>query len=535
MIRAIRTQVFWFVVALCILFAVLRGPWLWGLAVTVPLLALGIWDLFQTRHNLLRNYPLVGHLRYLIEGTGAEMRQYVVESNTEGMPFNRDQRSLIYQRAKNVTDKKPFGTECDVYDEGYGLLAHTMAPKPLDPDPVANFRVDVGAPGTPHPYSCSVYNISAMSFGSLSGPAIEALNRGARAGRFAHITGEGSISRYHREGDGDLIWQIGTGYFGCRADDGTFDPEQFRQRAEREQVKMIELKISQGAKPGHGGILPGSKVTEEIADARGIPVGKTCVSPAYHTAFDTPTGLLQFIARLRELSGGKPVGFKLCIGRPHEFYAICKAILETGILPDFITVDGAEGGTGAAPIEFSDHLGLPLREALLFVRNALVGLDIDKEVRIAAAGKRVSAFDIAQALALGADWCNTARGFMMAIGCIQAQACHTNECPVGVATQNPRMARAIHVPSKAERVHHFHRNTLEALAEVTAAAGLSHPREFHPRLIYERTSPTEVRSLASIFDFYAPGQLRDGRACTRMQPYWDAARPDTFASSQEWI
>jgi glutamate synthase domain-containing protein 2 len=530
-IRNIRTQLFWSVVGLSILFPVLGGAWLWGLAATLPLVALGCWDYLQTRHNLLRTYPIVGHLRYLIEDTGAELRQYIVESNTEGKPFNRDQRSLIYQRAKGVTDKKPFGTEQDVYAEGYGWLAHSIVPKPVDPEPISNFRVAVGAPGTSKPYSSSVYNISAMSFGSLSGPAIHALSKGAKEGRFAHVTGEGGVSRYHIEGGGDLVWQIGTGYFGCRLPDGGFDADRYRDQSSIEQVKMIELKLSQGAKPGHGGILPGSKITPEIAEARGVPMGQDCVSPAFHTTFDTPIGLLEYIARLREMSGGKPVGFKLCIGRPHEFYAICKAMMKTEILPDFITVDGSEGGTGAAPIEFSDHMGLPLREAIIFVRNSLAGLDIHKEVRIAAAGKRVSAFDIAQAMALGADWCNTARAFMLAVGCIQAQACHTNACPVGVATQDPKLARAVVVEDKARRVHNFHHNTVHALAEVVAAAGLTHPCEFHPRLIYERTSPTEIHSFAGLYDYEATGTLLEGKAPDRLQHFWDAARPETFELS----
>jgi len=527
-IRNIRTQLFWGVIVLTVVFVALRGAWLWGLLATVPLIALGCWDLLQTRHNLLRNYPLVGHLRYLIEDTGAELRQYIVESNTEGKPFNRDQRSLVYQRAKGVTDKKPFGTELDVYAEGYGWLAHSIVPKPVDPDPIESFRIRVGTPGTEQSYSCSVYNISAMSFGSLSGAAIHALSEGARRGRFAHDTGEGGISRYHRAGGGDLIWQIGTGYFGCRRPDGRFDADRYRDQAREPQVKMIELKLSQGAKPGHGGILPGAKVTPEIAEARGIPIGKDCVSPSYHTAFGTPIGLLEFIQKLRELSGGKPVGFKICIGQPHEFYAICKAMLKTGILPDFVTVDGSEGGTGAAPIEFSDHIGLPLREGIMFVRNALAGLDIHDKVRIAAAGKRVSAFDIAQAMALGADWCNTARGFMFALGCIQAQSCHTNKCPVGVATQDPRLTRAIVLADKADRVHRFHEHTVHALAEVTAAAGLTHPHQFHPRLIFQRTSPTEIHSYAGLYDYETTGALLEDKAPTRMQSYWDAARPDSF-------
>ncbi len=528
MIRKIRTQVFWSIVGFSILFVWLGWPWLLGLAITLPLVLLGVWDVVQTRHNLLRNYPIVGHLRYFIEGTGDELRQYIVETNTGGRPFNRDQRSLMYQRAKDVSDAKPFGTELNVYEEGYSWITHSIEPKPVAKDPVSAFRVNVGAPGTAKPYSCSVYNISAMSFGSLSGPAIRALNKGAQMGNFAHNTGEGGISRYHREFGGDLVFQIGTGYFGCRTPEGLFDPERFADQARDDAVKMIELKISQGAKPGHGGILPASKVSAEIAEARGIPEKKECLSPAYHTAFDTPLGLLEFLAQLRELSGGKPVGFKLCMGQLREFFGICKAMMESRLLPDFITIDGAEGGTGAAPIEFSNHVGLPLREGLVIVRNSLVGLGLYDDVRIGAAGKLVSAFDIAVAIALGAHWCNTARGFMLAVGCIQAQACHTNECPVGVATQNPRLARAVVASDKGERVYNLHRNTVHALAAVTAAAGLDNPWELHPGLVYERTAPTEIRSYAELYDLFEPGQLLEDRASERLQPYWDAARADSF-------
>jgi len=529
MIRKIRTQVLWAVIAATGVLIWLGGAWLYGLIATVPLALLGLRDLVQTRHSLLRNYPIVGHLRYLIEGTGAELRQYIVESNTEGRPFNRDMRSLIYQRAKNVSDKKPFGTELDVYETGYGWLAHSMTPKTICEHPEKLFRIDVGGEETTQPYSCSVFNVSAMSFGSLSGAAIHSLNSGAAKGGFAHNTGEGGISKYHRAGGGDLIWQIGTGYFGCRNSEGGFDAGLFKQHACEPQVKMIEIKISQGAKPGHGGILPGKKVTEEIAEARKVPVGKTVYSPAFHTAFSTPIGLLEYVRELRTLSGGKPVGFKLCVGRPHEFFAVCKAMHQTGIRPDFITVDGGEGGTGAAPIEFSDRIGLPLKEALIFVHNALVGIDVRKQVRVAAAGKLVSAFHLASAHAMGADWCNSARGFMFSLGCIQAQSCHTNECPVGIATQSARLARGVVVSDKGERVYHFQRNTVEALAEVVAAAGLGHPNELRPSHIMERTSQTEIRTLARLYEFYEPGQLLEGKANDLLQRHWDMAQAETFA------
>ena len=531
MIRQLRTQLFYGLIALSAMLVVLGQwvPWVrWALLATVPLVLLGLWDVLQTRHNLLRNYPIIGHLRYLIEDTGAELRQYIVESNTEGKPFSRDQRSLIYQRAKGVSDKKPFGTELNVYAEGYTWLTHSMAPRPVAEHPVETFRISVGGAACRKPYSASIYNISAMSFGSLSASAIRALNKGAKQGDFAHNTGEGGVSRHHQEFGGDLIWQIGTGYFGCRTGDGDFDADRFAAQASLEQIRMIEIKISQGAKPGHGGILPAAKITPEIAEARGVPRGTDCVSPACHRAFGTPIELLEFTARLRELSGGKPVGFKLCVGRPDEFFAVCKAMVDTGLAPDFITVDGAEGGTGAAPIEFSDHIGLPAREGILFVHNALVGVNVRESIRIIAAGKLISGFDIAVALALGADLCNTARGFMFALGCIQAQTCHTNQCPVGVATQRRSLQRALVVSDKATRVRNFHRKTVAALAEVVAAAGLDDPGRLEASHIFQRTSPAEIKSFDQLYTFYEPGQLLDGRAGDRLQRFWDIADPSRF-------
>lgn len=531
MIRKIRMQVLYTVILLTVACAVLgfRWSWVWwGLIVTGPLLLLGVWDLLQTRHNLLRNYPLIGHLRYLLEDTGPELRQYIVEANLEGKPFNRDQRSLMYQRAKNVVHKKPFGTELNVYTVPYGWINHSMLPKPKVERPTEVFRVDVGGKECSKPYSCSIFNISAMSFGSLSANAILALNQGALKGGFAHVTGEGGLSRYHREPRGDLVWQIGTGYFGCRTDDGGFDADRFAEQAQLEQVRMIEVKLSQGAKPGHGGILPGRKVTPEIARARGVPVGVDCVSPSSHSEFSTPRGLLEFVARLRELSGGKPVGFKLCVGRVEELFGVCKAMVETGMTPDFITVDGGEGGTGAAPIEFSDHIGMPVKEGLVLVHNALVGIGMRDRVAVAASGKLVSGFEIAAAIALGADWCNSARGFMFAVGCIQAQSCHTNQCPVGVTTQSRRLQRGLVPANKAERVCNFHRNTVEALAEVIAAAGLSDPSELAPRHLCQRTSPTDIRTLDQLYEFFEPGQLLEGNAGEQFQYFWDIARADAF-------
>ncbi len=500
--------------------------WYWLWLLTLPLSCLGIWDLFQTRHNLLRNYPLLAHLRWLFEGIRPEIRQYLVESDTDAVPFSRDQRALVYERAKNSVGVHPFGTDLDVYQENFAWLNHSIAPVPkLD----HCFCVQVGGTQCAKPYAASVYNISAMSFGALSANAIRALNKGARLGNFAHDTGEGGISRYHREYGGDLIWEIGTGYFGCRNKDGTFDPESFAAHANLDQVKMIEIKLSQGAKPGHGGILPGHKVTEEIAAARLVPPGVDCISPPGHSAFNTPIELLGFIQKLRELSGGKPVGFKLCLGHRWEFLAIVKAILETDIAPDFIVVDGAEGGTGAAPLEFSDHMGTPLYEGLLFVHNALYGTRLRDRIKIAASGKIVSAFDMVRAMSLGADWCNTARGFMFSLGCVQSRSCHTNRCPVGVATQDPRRQRALVVDKKAQRVYHFHANTLKALADVIAAAGLKHPCQLRPHHFYMRSSANKSVPGNMTLEFLDEGELLEGTDNSLFRENWELAQAADFA------
>ena len=451
---------------------------------------------------------MIGHIRYLVESIRPEIRQYLLEADNEKLPFSRSQRSLIYARAKNEVGDRPFGTLMDVYGGGFEFISHSLRPA-LDVDP-ASFRISIGGPQCTKPYSSSVLNISAMSFGSLSGNAIEALNRGAKLGGFAHDTGEGSISPYHRKHAGDLIWELGSGYFGCRDSDGRFDPHRFAAQACTEQVKMIEIKLSQGAKPGHGGILPADKVSQEIAETRGVPEGIACISPSRHGAFSTPREMMNFIAQLRELSGGKPVGFKLCLGHPWEFMAIVKAMLETGILPDFIVVDGKEGGTGAAPVEFTDHLGAPLREGLLFIHNTLVAVNLRDKIRLGASGKIVSAFDMASVFAIGADWVNCARGFMFAIGCIQSQSCHTNRCPTGVATQDKLRQRALVVPDKAQRVHNFHRNTIHALAEMLAAAGIKHPSELGPHHLFRRVSATEIKLVSQIHRFLEPGSLLNG-------------------------
>ncbi len=533
--------------ALCAAAAALSLGSVWMMGVGWPLLSaaglltlLGLRDLSQTRHAITRNYPVIGHLRFLFEFIRPEIRQYFIESDSESLPFSRAQRSLVYQRAKGEPDNRPFGTQLDVGQAGYEWVNHSMAPTQL---PSADFRLWIGGqPGLPsaskspctQPYHASVFNISAMSFGSLSANAIMALNKGAKMGGFAHDTGEGSISRHHREHGGDLIWEIGSGYFGCRHRDGSFNEEAFITNARDPQVKMIEIKLSQGAKPGHGGVLPGAKVTPEIAEARGVQVGEACISPSSHSAFSTPTELMQFIARLRQLSGGKPTGFKLCIGHPWEWFAIVKAMLETGITPDFIVVDGAEGGTGAAPVEFSDHVGAPLQEGLLLVHNTLIGVNLRERISLGAAGKVVSAFDMVRLMALGADWCNAARGYMMALGCIQAQTCHTGNCPTGVATQDPVRQQALVVPDKATRVHNFHNSTLHALKELVQAAGLQHPGQVKAHHIMRRMKGTDVRLLSRQIMHVPAGAVLNALPTlpSVFRDFWPLSSADSFQALQ---
>jgi len=490
------------------------------------LTALGFYDLVQQNHAVLRNYPISAHLRFLLEQIRPEMRQYFFESEKDGMPFSRDTRAVIYQRAKMVLDKRPFGTQEDVYREGYEWMHHSMAARPRGD---GTFRITIGGPDCTKPYSASVFNISAMSFGALSPNAVRALNAGARKGGFAQDTGEGGVSPYHRQNGGDLIWEIGSGYFGCRNPDGSFNPQEFERVAADEQIKMVELKMSQGAKPGHGGVLPAAKVSEEISKIRGVPMGQDCISPASHRAFSTPLGMMAFIGEMRRLSGGKPAGFKLCVGHPWEFLAICKAMRESGIYPDFIVVDGKEGGTGAAPLEFMDHLGMPMREGVNFVHNALVGINARDRIRIGAAGKIATAFDVARAMSIGADWCNSARGFMFALGCIQSLSCHTDHCPTGVTSQDPARYRALVVPHKAERVYNYHRATLMELAELLAAAGLDHPQEIRPLHFSQRISTTEVASFTRLYPELRPGELLEGTNDRRFREAWAMARPDSFA------
>ncbi|MDB5459055.1 MAG: FMN-binding glutamate synthase family protein [Caulobacteraceae bacterium] len=500
---------------LCILMAALgavslpfwEGGWV-VLVVFGALTLLGVVDLAQRHHSIQRNYPVIGHIRWMVEYVRPEIRQYLIEADQDAAPFSRSQRALVYQRAKGEAGERPFGTLLDVYRDGYEFIAHSMNPA-VHADP-ASFRITIGNGQCARPYSASVFNISAMSFGSLSANAIRALNRGAKLGGFSHDTGEGSISPYHREFGGDIVWEVASGYFGCRGPDGRFDPDKFAAQAAADQVRMIEIKLSQGAKPGHGGVLPAAKVTREISETRGVPMGVDCISPPRHSAFSTPLEMMGFITTLRTLSGGKPVGFKLCIGHPWEFMAIVKAMLQTGVHPDYIVIDGAEGGTGAAPTEFSDHIGAPMREGLLFAHNVLVGAGLRDQIKIGVAGKIVSAFDIASVLAIGADWANAARGFMFAIGCVQSLSCNTNRCPTGVATQDALRQKGLDVPDKAERVHRFHRQTLKSLSDMLAAAGLTHPDELGPHHLVRRVSATQIKQFSELHIFLAPGELLDG-------------------------
>ena len=514
------------VVVLSIPAALFAPSLLWSWALLGPLLGLGLYDYAQTSHAVLRNFPLIGHGRYLLELIRPEIYQYFIESETDGVPFGRDQRTLVYQRAKQVRDTVPFGTKEDVYGVGYEWVNHSVAPLHLE---ASDLRIPVGGPDCTQPYSASILNISAMSYGSISKNAVLALNQGAKMGNFAHNTGEGGLSPYHLEGGGDLIWQIGTGYFGCRTSDGRFSPERFAENAAQPQVKMVELKLSQGAKPGHGGILPAAKLTQEIAAIRGVAMGHDVVSPPGHSTFSTPIGLLEFIVRLRELSGGKPVGFKLCVGKRREFFAICKAMVQTGITPDFITVDGGEGGTGAAPLEFSDHIGTPLVEGLILVHNALVGYSVRDKIRVCASGKITSGFDMVKRLALGADLCASARGMMMALGCIQALRCNSNRCPVGITTQNPQLVAGLVPSDKDVRVMGFHKETIESVSEIMGAMGIAHPDDLHPWHIMRRVSPTEIHHYGEIYEFLQDGDLLRSPLPQTYRRACESAHAETFA------
>ena len=506
--------------------AIVQPAILWALVILGPLMALGLYDALQSDHTILRNFPLIGRIRYLFEAIRPEIQQYFIESNVDAFPIEREFRSIVYARAKNQLETVPFGTQRDVYRIGYEWAPHSIAPvEPLAEPP----RITIGGPDCALPYAASLLNISAMSFGSLSKQAVLALNGGAKQGGFAHNTGEGGISPHHLEPGGDLIWQVGTAYFGCRTADGGFDPARFAEQAGQESVRMIEVKLSQGAKPGHGGILPGKKVTEEIAAIRGVRAGETVFSPPSHQTFSTPRGLLEFLSRLRDLSGGKPVGFKLCVGRRTDVLAVCKAMRDTGITPDFITVDGGEGGTGAAPLEFSNSLGMPARDGWLTVHNALKGAGVRDKVKILAAGKILSGFHMVRALALGADVCLSARGMMLALGCIQALRCNTNHCPTGVTTQLPALARGLHVPDKTQRVANYHAATVHGLLELLGAMGIAHPDDLGPEHIYRRVDDLQVHSFRDLYDFLEDGQLVHGNdAPAGWAADWQRATPDEW-------
>lgn len=475
-----------------------------GFVLVLPVILVGVVDMLQTKQAIRRNFPVIGHFRYLFEAIRPEINQYFVESDTDGAPFSRVLRSLIYQRAKRVRDTVPFGTKLDVYANGYRWANHSLAPVHVDP---TQLRVTIGGPQCANPYSASIFNISAMSYGALSHGAVRALNAGAKLGNFAQDTGEGGLSPYHLEPGGDIIWEVGTGYFSCRTKDGHFDPVQFRDKATHPHVKMVEIKLSQGAKPGHGGILPAAKVTREIADIRGVEMGKDVISPPAHSAFKTPLEMMTFVDKLRTLSGGKPTGFKLCLGKRREFIAICKAMQETKVMPDFIVIDGGEGGTGAAPLEFTNHLGSPLVDALVFVHNCLVGFDLRRHIRLIVSGKIISGFDIVEKCALGADMCHSARGMMMALGCIQALRCNTNGCPTGIATQDPQLIRGLVVSDKATRVYNYHQQTVASAAELIGAMGLTHTSEIRPWHVMVRQAVNETKHLGEIFPYLETGAL----------------------------
>ncbi len=497
----------WYMVVICVLWAIV-----------------GFYDIKISRSNLKRNYPVVVYFRYMLEFIRPEIHQYFIASNTDERPFNREQRNLVYQRSRNLPDTMPFGTEVDILQDGFLTIQHSLSPKQV---PEQDMRVMFGGSACSQPYSASRLNISAMSFGALSANAIMALNKAAKRGGFAHNTGEGGLSPYHLKYDGDLIWQLGTGYFSCRNQDGSFNSDAFRERAVMDNVKMIEIKLSQGAKPSHGGVLPASKVTQEIADIRLVESGKDVLSPPAHSAFDTPLSLMHFVQQLRDLSGGKPVGFKLCIGKRSEFFAICKAMLETEIYPDFITIDGAEGGTGAAPLEFSNRLGTPCLEAVYFVNQVLIGLNIRDKLRLIASGKTSSGFDIIAKVALGADTVNAARTMMLALGCVQSQSCNTNHCPTGVATQDKSRGKAVDVEEKHVRVANFHQHTLRSFMELCGAMGYDHPDKLLPTDIYRRFD----QGLMHFDDIYTPlepGQLLGQHIPDAYLSDWKAAVAEYF-------
>ncbi|WP_299665104.1 FMN-binding glutamate synthase family protein [uncultured Ruegeria sp.] len=510
---------------LTLLWGYFWSPAYWLLVILIPYAVVGLYDMLTTKHNVLNNYPVLGHFRYMLEFVSPEIRQYFVETNESGRPFNRIIRSLVYSRAKGQVDTQAFGTQYDILSVGYHRANHSLSPRDVAE---SEERIILGGPQCDKPYSASRLNVSAMSFGALSANAIRALNGGAKDGGFAHNTGEGGLSPHHLAEGGDIIWQIGTGYFGCRTPEGGFDKDMFAEKAKKDVVKAIEIKLSQGAKPSHGGVLPAAKVDEEIAKIRGVPVHQDVISPPTHSAFDGPTELMQFVQHLRDMSDGKPVGFKLCIGKPSEFMAICKAMLETEILPDFITVDGAEGGTGAAPVEFTNRLGMPLNEALIFVNNCLRGIGVRDKVRVICSGKVATGFDMVEKMALGADMCNAARAMMFAVGCIQALHCNTNRCPSGVATQDPIRGRAVNVPQKRQRVHTFHDATLESFREILGAMGKAKVSDLRPSDIRRRTADERERSYAELYSFLEDGALLAETLPEEYAAEWQVASANQF-------
>jgi len=490
-----------------------------------PFLLIAIVDLTQKKHAVRRNFPIIGHFRYILESVRPEIQQYFIETNKDGMPFSRETRSVIYQRAKEQLDTLAFGSQIDMNEPGYEWINHSLAPKKiLKEEP----KVLIGGATCSQPYLCSRFNIAGMSYGALSSNAVLALNKGAQMGGFAHNTGEGSISPYHLQG-GDLVWQIGTGYFGCRTPEGEFCYEKFKEQSKKPEVKMIEIKLSQGAKPGHGGILPAKKITPEIAAIRGVPLGKDVISPPSHSAFSNPIQLMEWITQLRDASGGKPVGIKLSLGKRHEFLSMCKAMLETGIHPDFITIDGAEGGTGAAPVEFANYLGTPLNDALIFVHNVLVGVNLREKIRVIASGKITSGFNIAVKLSIGADLCYSARGMMFALGCIQALRCNANVCPTGLATHDPNLTEGLFVPDKAQRVANYHKHTVESFLEVLAATGHERPECLKPWYVWKRKGFGQVKNYADLFHYLQPGELLVEPVPQEYRGPWNSAHANSFS------
>lgn len=500
--------------------------WFYLYLLVLPLVLLGLYDITQRRRNILRNYPVIGHLRWMLLEIRPQIRQYFIESDQNGRPFSYEERELVVHRALKSLDELPFGTQKDVYQVGYDFLNHSLHVKHVAPEEA---YIMVGGPQCTQPYRASRLNISAMSFGALSHTAIRALNRGAKMGGFYHNTGEGGLSQYHLQEGGDIVWQIGTGYFGCRLEDGHFNEDLFAEKAKHPHVKMIEIKLSQGAKPGHGGILPGVKVTKEIAEIRGLTPGKDALSPPNHSAFSTPIGLLEFVAKLRTLSGGKPIGFKLCLGSNADIMAICKAMLKTKIYPDFITIDGGEGGTGAAPVEYSDYIGKPLNDALHIVNNVLVGCNLREHIRLIASGKIISGFDMLAKMALGADICNAARGMLFSLGCVQSRRCHTNQCPTGIATQNHHLASALDVKDKAPRVANFHRATIESFLQILGVSGSQTVSELEAYRLCRRVDTSTIKSYDSIYPYFKPGQLIDGSDIPEAYARaWSMASMETF-------